>query len=129
VKSKTLTVTINRPIDEVWEFTTNPINTPTWLEFIEEERTNEWPAKVGTMYWNRSNQGSENEFKVTAWEPNSHFQLSSMSSPLVVDYEYRETTNGGCELKYSEQDEGPLSDVFSQAQLEHLKQVMEAQHP
>ena len=50
-------IVINRPIGEVFEFSTNPKNTGKWFDGIAEERTNEWPPRLGTIYENRSGGG------------------------------------------------------------------------
>ena len=53
VKDKKIIIQINKPASEVFAFTTDPKNTPLWIDSIEHEEINEWPAKLGTVYRNR----------------------------------------------------------------------------
>ena len=48
-----LKIIINQPIWAVFEYSTNPKNTGKWFNGIAEERTNEWPPRLGTVYENR----------------------------------------------------------------------------
>lgn len=126
MKSKILGVTIDRALQEVWEFTTNPANTHTWLDFIEEEWTSVYPAHVGATYWNRS-AGEVNEYEVVTWEPPTQFCLKNKCSGLTVDYTYEALGEDACRLQYTETtQDGELSQIFSQAQLNRLKEAMEA---
>ncbi|MEI7563640.1 MAG: hypothetical protein WCJ39_08670 [bacterium] len=52
MKENKLTIIINKPINEVFEFSTNPKNTHLWVDSIKEEITNEYPPKMGTIYKN-----------------------------------------------------------------------------
>jgi uncharacterized protein YndB with AHSA1/START domain len=127
MKSKVLTVIIDRSIDEVWEFATNPTNTPKWLDFITKEEVSEWPPRLGSMYRNWQTDGSEGLYEVTAWDPPTLFELTNVKSAYKVEYAFKQISDGQCELRYTESTEaGELSDIFSQASLDHLKTVMEA---
>ena len=46
MKENKITVIINKPIGEVFEFTTNPKNTHLWIPSIEEEIAEEYPPKI-----------------------------------------------------------------------------------
>ncbi len=41
-----ITVIINKPIEEVFEFTTNPKNTHLWITSINEEIAEEYPQRL-----------------------------------------------------------------------------------
>jgi uncharacterized protein YndB with AHSA1/START domain len=46
MKENKLTITINKPIDYVFEFTTNPKNTPLWFSTIAEEKASQFPPEI-----------------------------------------------------------------------------------
>ena len=48
MKQNKIIVIINRPIEEVFEFTTNSKNTHLWIPSIEEEIAEEYPPKINT---------------------------------------------------------------------------------
>ncbi|MCK4635383.1 MAG: hypothetical protein KAT04_05335 [Methylococcales bacterium] len=52
MKKNKITIIIDKPIEEVFEFTTNPKNTHLWISSIEEEIVDEYPPKIGTQYKN-----------------------------------------------------------------------------
>lgn len=52
MKPLKLTAIINRSAREVFAFTIDPKNTPSWVDFIEHEETSEWPVRLGTVYRN-----------------------------------------------------------------------------
>ncbi len=60
----------------MFAFVLDPQNTPRWIDSIEAEETNEWPARLGTVYRNRNGQGEWRECTVTAYEHNKMFVLS-----------------------------------------------------
>jgi len=53
MKKNKIVVIINRSIDEVFEFTTNPQNTHLWVSFISKEIVNEYPPRINTIYKSR----------------------------------------------------------------------------
>lgn len=53
MKHKKLTITIDKPSSEVFEFTADPKNTPKWIDGIIIEETNETLPKLGTIYRNK----------------------------------------------------------------------------
>jgi hypothetical protein len=74
--SKTYTVIINKPLDEVFAASLNPKNTPLWIEGIIEEQASDSPAQLGTTYRNRGETGDWSEYAITAFEKDTTFTLS-----------------------------------------------------
>ncbi len=119
-------VLINKSVEVVFEFSTNPKNTHKWIDGIVEERTNEWPIKLGTIYENKGTSGNWNKYKVSELEFNKKFALSRIDGDYQVRYTYAPKSDNSCELEYHEWvEEGELDDTFSQETLEKLKTLIE----
>ncbi len=119
-----LKVRISKPISEVFEFTTNPENTPKWIDSIVKKTRDSDHVEIGTIYQNWSGEGEMNEYKVTQYEPLKVFQLDATHQ----DYTYTQLSENETELEYyewSESDE--LHSPFMQEILDKLKAVMEQQ--
>lgn len=126
MKDLRLTVKINRSIDEVFEFTTNPNNTPKWIDFVEGERADSFPPQIGTKYENWDASGKVNEYVVTKYEPPKVFQLDATHQDYKVCYTYTPISENETELEYYEWSESDqLHAPFMQEILDKLKEVME----
>jgi uncharacterized protein YndB with AHSA1/START domain len=126
MKDLKLTVKINRPVGEVFEFTTNPLNTPVWIESVVKETADSNPAQIGTIYQNWNEAGEMNEYRVTQFEPSKVFQLDATHQDYKVRYTYTPMSENETELEYYEWSEsGQLHSPFMQEILDKLKQVME----
>ncbi len=126
MKDKKLSIVINKPVDEVFEFTTNPANTPKWIDGIAIEETNEMPPKLGTIYRNKGQSGNWNEYEMTAFEQNKMFELTRKNGDYHVRYTFTPIDDKSCEFEYYEWvDYGRLDDTFSQEVLEKLTRLME----
>ena len=64
MKENKIIVVINKPIEEVFEFTINPKSTPLWISSIQEEIAEEYPPKIGTQYKNRGEGNNWDFYKV-----------------------------------------------------------------
>ncbi len=128
MKDLRLTVKINRSIAEVFEFTTNPINTAKWIDSVQGEKSDAYPPKIGTTYQNWDESGKINEYKVTQYEPSKVFQLDATHQDYKVRYTYTSVSENETELEYYEWSESDqLHAPFMQEILDKLKEVMEAE--
>ncbi|HVX58372.1 MAG TPA: SRPBCC family protein [Candidatus Saccharimonadales bacterium] len=128
MKSKKLSIQINRPVAEVFEFVTDPANTPKWIDFITQERTNEWPPKLGTVYQNQDTSGQWRELVMTKFEQGKMFVMSSKESGYHVKYTLNPIDDNSTEMIYEEYvEQGELEDPFTIEILQKLKAVIEAE--
>lgn len=128
MKDLRLIVRINKPIEAVFEFTTNPANTAKWIDSVEGEKADAYPPKVGTIYQNWDATGKISEYKVTQYEPSKVFQLDATQQDYKVRYTYTPISDAETELEYYEWSESDqLHAPFMQEILDKLKEVMEAE--
>jgi len=84
-----LSIVINRPVEEVFAFVSNPENNPMWSSVSKEVKiTSAGPIGVGTTY--RSvvaflGRRMEGEVEFTEYEPNRSFAQKTRSGPVPVE--------------------------------------------
>lgn len=126
MKSLKLKVKIDAPVSKIFEFTTNPKNTPIWIDSIVHEEVNEFSPKLGSIYRNKDKNGVWGEYKVTEFEKDKMFIFSSTNSSYHVKYTFTPIDENSCELEYYEWvDEGELNNPFTMEPLQKLKELME----
>jgi len=126
MKKNKITVIIDKPIDKVFEFTTNPQNTHLWIPSIKEEVAEEYPPKINTKYKNRGEKSSWDYYKVVEFQKNKVFVLSDLDENYFVKYTYRKLNERKTEMEYFEwMNEGGLSNPFTENILMNLKKTME----
>src|SRR5690554_5578804 len=96
-----LIININKPLKIVFEFTINPQNTPTWIDFITEEQV-DGEIEKGVHYVNSDKNGKVNEYIVSNFEPDKIFELTSISGNYTVRYTYKSLSANETEVEYYE---------------------------
>lgn len=123
-----LTIKIDKPVKEVWDFLLDPKNTPKWISAIAYEETNEWPPKVGTVYRNRTKiNGIWSNYIMTELKENEMFVFMQDDKNYHVKYTFKPIGKNSTELEYFEWvEKGTLLYPFTQGILKKLKRILEA---
>ena len=135
---------INRPIEEVFDYMSDPGNGPKWQSgVLEAEQTSKGPMGVGAT--NREvrkfmGRQIDQTFEITEYEPNRMIKQKTISGPMTLDTIYAfESVEGGTRVTMGgEGDSGgflkladPLINRMAKRQmgadLANLKDMLEAQ--
>lgn len=126
MKENRLTIKIDKPVHEVFAYTITPPNTKFWVDSIIDEKTSEWPVRVGTVYKEQTKSGDWSNYIVTDFSEGRIFELKSEDNSYHVRYIYKPATDNVCELEYYEWvDEGDLKYPFTLDILSKLKRMLE----
>ena len=126
MRENRISIIINRPVDQVFQFTLNPHNTSKWIDGIKQEESNEWPAKIGTIYRNESQGSVWRQYKIVEIVDNSTFTMQSAEGNYSVKYSFKNIDDNSTEFEYYEWVEnGTLEDPFTTETLQTLKSVIE----
>ena len=135
---------INRPVEEIFDYMSNPENSPKWQSgVLESEQTSKGPSGVGaTIREVRKFMGRriDQTFEITEYEPNRMIKQKTISGPMKLDAIYAfESVEGGTRVTMGgEGDSGgffkladPLINRMAGRQMEadlaNLKDMLEAQ--
>lgn len=122
-----ISIIINKPIEKVFEFTTNPKNTQLWIPSIEEEIADKYPPKINTQYKNRGKDFKWDYYKVRKFVEDVIFMLSDLDENYFVRYTYNKVNDNQTEMTYFEwMRYGELENPFTKDTLLKLKSVMES---
>jgi len=125
MRENKITVVIDKPIDKVFEFTTDPQNTHLWIPSISVEVSDEYPPKINTRYKNRGESDNWDEYKVVDIKKNEVFILSDLDENYFVKYTYRKLDDNKTEMEYFEwMTNGELSKPFTESILGNLKKII-----
>lgn len=125
--TNTLTVEVNVPIEELFKYITEPWNAHMWMDNVVAQDCDHWPPEVGvSKYRNKGEDGVWTSYVLTAYEPNTLFELTREDGILAVRYTYVALGENRTELTYHEWvNEGDIENPFPQAALDKLKKVLE----
>ncbi len=122
-----ITTSIDKIVEEVFEFTTNPKNTHLWIPSVLEEFAEEYPPRIGTRYKNRGADSDWDFYEVVEFQENKIFTLTDLDSNYHVRYSYRKLSDSQTEMEYFEwMKNGELSDPFTEDIIQKLKSVIES---
>ncbi len=122
-----LVIEIKRSASDVFQFTTNPQNTPLWIDSIVVEKASEFPPKTGTVYKNKGSEDVWSTYVVVDCQPDKLFELAMTNSDYHVRYTYTPLDAETTLLEYFEWvDQGELQAPFTNETLQKLKKVIEA---
>jgi uncharacterized protein YndB with AHSA1/START domain len=93
-------VTINRPVEQVFAYVTNTTNDPAWhTDILEARKTSEGPIGTGTIWHARFKPAmgvSEGDMKVMAFDPNRSEVMQGQVGPMHPTLTYLfEPADGG----------------------------------
>lgn len=80
-------ITIDRPVQEVWDFVTDCTNEPHWhTDCLAARMTSPLPLQTGsTQAWSMSYaKGKEADLRVTALDPGRTVRLDTIAAPMNV---------------------------------------------
>jgi hypothetical protein len=83
-----LVVVIHKPLSEVFTFCIIPPKAKLWVPGIVNETTNEWPAKVGTVYTEYKNDNSSFNIIVTDYKKNEYIEWKTEDESYHVRYTF-----------------------------------------
>ncbi len=128
MKENKLTIVIDRDIQTIFEYTTNPKNTHLWIDFIAEEIAEQYPPIVWTLYKNHSiDSDIWDIYKVKDFVFDTIFTLTDNEWNYHVQYTYRAIDNWKTELEYYEwMEDWVLGNPFDYSHLERLKKLLES---
>ena len=126
MRENKLTIFINKPIKEVFDYSLESNNVPKWITSIKEEIPEERPVKLGTQLRNIGINGKEwNKYKMIEFNPPKTFTLKRLNGDYFVKYTCSEKDEG-TEFEYFEWAEnGDLDGLMEMSALELLKEQTE----
>ena len=126
MQSNTLSIIIEKPLQEVYDFTTNPKNTPLRLPSIKEEQSSDYPPKIHTVYKNCGADSAWNTYHIIEILPYKTFVLSEVGWPYFVRYTYLALSPTSTKITYTERvEDGELTNPCEEELFIWLKGLLE----
>jgi len=126
MRENKIPVRINKSLEDVFKFTTNPEKTHLWIPSIVEEISEKYPPRVGTLYKNHGENSDWDCYIVSEFEKNKIFTLTDLKGIYTVRYTYEELDKNQTKMEYFEwMREGELKNPFTQDILLELKSIIE----
>ena len=126
MKDNRIKIQINRPVEDVYAFTLDPKNTPSWINDSAREEASEWPPREGTVYKNTGKNGVVITFIMTEIVPNDHFSMKDEDNNYHCTFSFRDLGNNSSEFEWHEWMESrELEYPMTKEVLEKLKSVLE----
>ncbi len=123
MKENRLEIIINKSIGEVFDFCITPPKARFWVPDIVDEKTNEWPIRVGTIYTEIKKDKSSFNIVVTDFKKNKYIEWKTEDGKYVVRYTFEAIGLYKTQLVYVEG--GKIENPFTNEILEKLKEVIE----
>ena len=102
MKENKLTIFIDKPVKEVFDYSLESNNVPKWITSIKEEIPNERPVKLGTKLRNIGINSQERSiYEMIAFDSPNTFTLKRLNGDYFVKYTCTEKDNG-TEFEYLE---------------------------
>ena len=126
MKENKLKIQINRDIKTVFDFTTDPSNTPKWIEHLVKEESSDFPPKLKSTYKNHNGNKIWDEYFVSDLKAKELFELTSKDGSYVVRYTYKQIKANVTELEYYEwMTNGNLTNPLKIEVLQKLKSILD----
>lgn len=123
MKYNKLLIKINKPLAEVFAFCITPPNVKSWATGFIDEKTNEWPIKVGTIYTEYKDDNTSFKIIVTDYKKRDYIEWKTEDGNYHVRYTFTLIDQNITQLEYVET--GEVDKPFTQETLEKLKKVIE----
>lgn len=125
MKENRLTIFINKPVKDVFEYSLESSNVPKWINSVKEEIPLERPVRLGTKLKNIGvDTNTWNQYEMIDFQPPKTFTLKRLNGDYYVRYTCIEK-NGGTEFEYFEWAEKELDGIMEIEALEKLKKLLE----
>ncbi len=125
MKENRLTIFINKPVKDVFEYSLESSNVPKWINSVKEEIPLERPVRLGTKLKNIGvDTNTWNQYEMIDFQPPRTFTLKRLNGDYYVRYTCIEK-NGGTEFEYFEWAEKELDGLMEIEALEKLKKLLE----
>ena len=122
MKTNEIRIRIQKPRDEVFEYTLEPNNRHLWCRNIEHEEVDTEQIGIGTKYTNNFG-----VLTVTDYERNVYFELTEESTQYQCSYSFRNIDDTETEIIYFESmlEGSDLIEPFDEDYFEVLKDILE----